>query len=707
MPSGVVQLLERCVRDLGCRFARLPQLPLAAGYPLLSSAYKYANLKLAILLVVSLVCVMALFLAYTIRDAQMMVRLEAERTSQHWAKQFVGSIPDVARIANGQPPSVDDIKTIETFSKLGTMFRFELFDQLGRSRLVSDKVQMTSNTEFYAAQPDPVAATVIKAREPAVALIDGSERDSRPNWYSETYVPIIANNQVVGALAIDIDQTIMYDEHMVHAQTSAIVLCLLSALIFSIPAVAFYIRSEEAARTSRELAYLSGHDALTGVANRAEFQDVMQNAVSKLQAGNKLALFYIDLDHFKCVNDTLGHDVGDKLLSYVAQHLLRSTRRSDLVARIGGDEFAILLSDITDRDFCEVLAKRILEAFKGSITIDGHSISTGLSIGVAVAPADTGNIDQLIKSANVALHAAKTNGRGTFRIYEEGMDAEMRERQSMQQDLRAALDGDQFVLHYQPLVAAYTGTVSGYEALIRWIHPVKGLIPPLDFIPIAEESGFINDIGQWAINKACSDAASWPTNTSVAVNLSAKQLLDDTIVRDIAKALDNSGLPPNRLEIEITESVLLHDFSTTLSVLSKIKETGVRISMDDFGTGYSSLSYLQSIPFDTVKIDRSFVDDIETSQRSRAIVKAVIDLSKSLGKSITAEGVETVAQANLLAAEGCTKLQGYLISKPMPATDLASFHAGHQHRIAAQKWGPKSETDDHRFAARMKFLERL
>ena len=420
-------------------------------------------------------------------------------------------------------------------------------------------------------------------------------------------------------------------------------------------------------------------DPLTGLPNRLLLRERLAEALARLQRnGEACALLLIDLDRFKPVNDTLGHPIGDALLAKVADRLRSTVRPTDTVARIGGDEFIILQTGIREAADTQALARRLVDLIGRTYMVEGHLLTIGASVGVALAPADGENADKLLKNADLALYRAKLDGRGTYRFFEPGMDARMQARRRLELDMRQALARREFQLHYQPQMQLDGDRLIGCEALIRWKHPERGMISPLDFIPLAEEIGLIVPIGEWVLRQACRDAMTWPAAMSVAVNVSPAQFKSDRLVETIISALASSGLSAKRLEVEITEGVLLQESEKTLQTLHRLRELGVRVSMDDFGTGYSSLSYLRSFPFDKIKIDRSFVKDLSSKPGGDAIIRAIAGLGKSLGMTTVAEGVETLEQMQRIRDEGCTDVQGYLISKPIPVDDLLQFIAGYR-----------------------------
>ena len=419
-----------------------------------------------------------------------------------------------------------------------------------------------------------------------------------------------------------------------------------------------------------KIEYMAHHDSLTGLANRVLLNDRLELALGRVQREEMVAVHHLDLDQFKAVNDTFGHPCGDRLLRIVAERLCGLTGEADTISRMGGDEFVIVQTAIADPADATSLAQRVIEELSEPYDIDGQQAVIGVSIGISVGPGDGSSPDKLLRNADLALYRAKSDGRGTFRFFEPVMDLQMQARRIMEQDLRKALPAGEFELHYQPVVNLASNEISGFEALVRWNHPIRGMISPADFIPLAEEIGFIVPMGEWIIRQACTTAAQWPDHLHVAVNISAIQFRSPGLMQLIVGALAASGLAPTRLEIEITESVLLNNREATLAVLHQLRALGIRIAMDDFGTGYSSLTYLQSFPFDKIKIDRSFVKNVTENASSLNIVRAVAALANGMGMTATAEGVETAEQLDRIASEGCTEMQGFLFSRPLPAAEI-------------------------------------
>ena len=436
----------------------------------------------------------------------------------------------------------------------------------------------------------------------------------------------------------------------------------------------------EQRRAELKIEHMAHHDSLTDLANRVLLNERLEQALARSTAEEMVAVHHLDLDQFKAVNDTFGHLGGDALLKTVAERLRRLVRPTDTIGRMGGDEFVIVQAPVADAAEATSLAQSIVTAMGEPFDIDSHHAVVGVSIGIAVSPGDGPVSDKLLRNADLALYRAKGDGRGTFRFFEAAMDEQMQNRRTMEQDLRKALPSGEFELHFQPVVNLQSSAISGFEALVRWNHPERGLISPATFIPLAEEIGFIVPLGEWIVREACLAARNWPDDLRVAVNISAAQFRSPGLTQIIVGALAASGVQPTRLEIEITESVLLQDKAATLAVLHQLRALGIRIAMDDFGTGYSSLTYLQSFPFDKIKIDRSFVKDITENAGSLNIVRAVAALARGMGMTATAEGVETIEQLEKILAEGCTEMQGYLFSRPLPAADIERLFLSRQTR---------------------------
>jgi diguanylate cyclase (GGDEF)-like protein/PAS domain S-box-containing protein len=429
----------------------------------------------------------------------------------------------------------------------------------------------------------------------------------------------------------------------------------------------------ERRKAEARVAHMAHHDGLTGLANRVMYQERLNQALLLNQSGAGVAVLCIDLDLFKNVNDSFGHPMGDRLLTMVAARMRANVRSSDLVARLGGDEFAIVLAGEIVPNDADDFALRLIQTLSAPYDMDGIEIVIGASIGIALSPGDGDNSEELMRNADMALYRAKNDGGGVHHFFEREMDLQAQKRRDMELDLRRAFANGEFELHYQPLVDLAADRITGFEALLRWRHPDKGMISPADFIPVAEDIGLIVTLGEWVLRKACVEAVNWPSDIKIAVNLSPVQFRNRNLVQVVIAALAHSGLSPLRLELEITESLFLAETDANIAILHQLRALGVRISMDDFGTGYSSLSYLRSFPFDKIKIDRSFIKDLIGRPDCVAIVRAISGLGRSLNITTTAEGVESVDQLDWLRAEGCNEVQGFLFSAARPASEIAQL----------------------------------
>jgi diguanylate cyclase (GGDEF)-like protein/PAS domain S-box-containing protein len=438
----------------------------------------------------------------------------------------------------------------------------------------------------------------------------------------------------------------------------------------------------ERTRAEEQIRHLAHYDALTDLPNRALFHERLRQELAQIVPGEQMAVLYIDIDEFKSVNDSLGHMIGDELLKSVARRLGQCVDGADFVARLGGDEFAIVQTAVKNPAEVADLATRALDAIRAPYECLGHQVTSDASIGIALAPQHGADLNQILKNADLAMYAAKSAGRRTWRFFEPTMDAQVKARRMLETDLRKAVADEALEVYYQPCVSLQSNTITGCEALVRWRHAERGMISPAEFIPIAEETGLINELGEWVLAAACAEAATWPDDINLAVNVSPVQFRSGTLALKIVSALAASGLQANRLELEITEAVLIRDDDAALEILHQLRAIGVRIALDDFGTGYSSLSYLQRFPFDKIKIDRCFVNDIAEPGGS-SIVQAVVNIAAARHMTTTAEGVETQRQLELLRALGCTEMQGYLFSPPRPAAEARQMLFAHRLRPTA------------------------
>jgi diguanylate cyclase (GGDEF)-like protein/PAS domain S-box-containing protein len=439
----------------------------------------------------------------------------------------------------------------------------------------------------------------------------------------------------------------------------------------------------ERERSAEQIAHMAHYDALTDLPNRVLFREQLEGALQRIQFGEQLAVLYIDIDEFKSVNDALGHSIGDELLKTVARRLRGCLSAADVAARLGGDEFAVIQTAVRNPSETTHLVERIYRAIREPYECASHLITTDASIGIALASGHGADLDQLLKNADLAMYAAKSAGRRTYRFFKPDMEAQVTARHVLEVDLRQAISDGALEVYYQPCVSLRDNRITGCEALLRWRHSERGMISPAEFIPIAEETGLINQLGEWVLMTACAEATTWPDDIRLAVNVSPVQFKSGTLALKILAALAASGLPASRLELEITEAVLIRDDEAALAVLHQLRAIGVRIALDDFGTGYSSLSYLQRFPFDKIKIDRCFIDDIAEPDGSSCIVQAVVNIAAARHMTATAEGVETKQQLELLRALGCAEMQGYLFSHAKPAAEIRQLFFSHQQKSAA------------------------
>ena len=440
---------------------------------------------------------------------------------------------------------------------------------------------------------------------------------------------------------------------------------------------------QELTLTRVELRRISRTDPLTGLPNRVLFQERLEGALARIGYGERVALLYIDIDGFKSVNDSLGHRIGDELLKSVAVSLSDCLDEKDIIARLGGDEFVVVQTAVKRSEDVTALVTCIYQSIREPHECLGHLVTTDASIGIAFASQDGIDVEQLLKNADLAMYSAKEAGRRTYRFFEPEMEVRMKARRSLEIDLRQAIIEGGFEVYYQPIIDLQSNRISGCEALLRWHHPQRGMISPTEFIPVAEETGLINQLGEWVLTTACMEAATWPDHIKLAVNVSPVQFRSDTLALKVVAALAASGLSANRLELEITEAVLIRDDDAALTILHQLRALGIRIALDDFGTGYSSLSYLQRFPFDKIKIDRCFIKDIAESSGAPCIVQAVVSIATTRHITTTAEGVETEQQREILRGLGCTEMQGYLFSPAKPAAELKRLFFSRSEKSAA------------------------
>src|SRR5271163_1562940 len=594
----------------------------------------------------------------------------ATMAARNWAQYLSENATDLEQIAAGEQPSAASMVFFRAARNSGPVFRYEIFNREGYSQLISehDTIALVDVSEFSVD-----AARSIKSGQPVVDVQQSHSADF-PRFFARAYIPIIVNQRPIAVVAAFVDQTEQRDIFFKTFVLAAVSLCTLMGLAFGIPAIAWYRRTREKQHAERRIRFLAHHDVLTGLANRASLIDRMGAVlVASAQQCGHLAVHFIDLDHFKEINDRFGHDGGDFLLRTIAERLQAITRSSDIVARLGGDEFVLVQPNISGREQAEEFARRLSSALAEPMRLKEHELFTTVSIGVALAPADGDTPERLLKSADLAVYKAKAQGRNCVRFFLPQMDAELQGRIALEEIIRNAVLEDRFELHYQPIFQMSNRRLIGFEALIRLRKDDGMLIPPLVFIPVAEEMRLIDKIGAWVLREACRTAATWPEHLTIAVNLSPAQFIAGSVSEIVAAALKEAKLAPRRLELEITETLLLGDSEAVMSELRTLKELGVAIVMDDFGTGYSSLSYLWRFPFDKIKIDRSFMQGFDGTDRdAETVVKTIITLGRELHMHVTIEGVETAKQAAFLDSANGEQAQGFYFGRPMPASELAA-----------------------------------
>jgi diguanylate cyclase (GGDEF)-like protein len=594
----------------------------------------------------------------------------ATSVARNWAQYLTENATDLEQIAAGEQPSNASMLFFQAARKSGPVFRYEIFNREGYSQFISDhdKIAPVDVSEFSVD-----AERSIKSDQPTIDVQQSHSADLPP-FFARAYVPVVVNGRPIAVVATFVDQTEQRNIFYRTLVLAAVTLCTLIGLAFGVPAIAWYRRTKEKQHAERRIRFLAHHDVLTGLVNRASLIDRLGTLLvaSATQRGN-LAVHFIDLDRFKEVNDRFGHDGGDFLLKTIAERLRAVTRIDDIVARLGGDEFVLVQPNISGREQAEEFAQRLGAALAEPMRLKEHELLTTVSIGVAVAPADGDTPERLLKSADLAVYKAKAQGRNCVRFFRPEMDAELQGSIELEEIIRNAVLHDRFELYYQPIFQIPDRRLIGFEALIRLPKGDGTLIPPLVFIPVAEEMRLIDKIGTWVLREACRTAAGWPKHLTVAVNLSPAQFLAGSVSVIVADALKEADLEPHRLELEITETLLLGDSAPIMTELLTLKKLGVAIVMDDFGTGYSSLSYLWRFPFDKIKIDRSFMQGFDSSDRdAETVVRTIITLGRELHMHVTIEGVETAQQAAFLDSANGEQAQGFYFGRPVPASELSA-----------------------------------
>jgi diguanylate cyclase (GGDEF)-like protein len=595
---------------------------------------------------------------------------DATAAAERWAGYVAENVPDLEDIADGEQPSAESMAFLIRTQQIRNVFGFEIINFYGNVQIISDGSKISS---IHGTVHSDAAERAVTLGKPIISVDEGTP-PVRPKIYSEAYLPVIVDGHPKAVVAAFVDLSEQRDHFRKAFLLAALALCLLIGGAAGIPSIAWYRRTKEKQVVDRRIRYLAHHDVLTGLANRASLIETLDKALIALPfRGDALAVHFIDLDHFKGINDAFGHDGGDFLLKTFAERLRAVIRLDDVIARLGGDEFVVVQNAVNSRDEAEKFAHRVVAALITPIKFNAYELAATLSVGFALAPADGNSSERLLKSADLALYKAKADGRNCVRSFLPEMDVTLEARIELEKTIRNAVIHDGFVLHYQPIFEILDHRLIGFEALVRLAAEDGTLIPPLVFIPVAEELRLIGKVGNWVLREACRTAATWPRHLAIAVNMSVAQFEVGGVCGIVTAALDEAGLEPHRLQLEVTESLLLGDSEAVLTELRTLKAMGVAIVMDDFGTGYSSLSYLWRFPFDQIKIDRSFMAGLDHSGRnSETVVKTIIALGRALNMRVTIEGVETAKQAAFVRDAEGDQAQGYFFGRPIPAFEIAA-----------------------------------
>ncbi len=651
--------------------------------------------KLLVLWTMASAVVAVMAVGLTWQAATHMLEHELRTMAAYWASHLIDSVADLDGVMKTGSISPQSMEGLRAAGSLGAVLRYQLFSDDGRSIYASDT--RARRTEFSALGESaddrpPSLRRVLTSDRAIVTLKEGAGTSDLPAVYGQIYLPIVTGQGVRGVAEIEIDQTDKAAHYRREFVVFATGLSLLILFAMALPMAMVWRKTKQRELAERKLHDMAHRDPLTRLANRTDFRERLAQALGGIGRDDRVVpLFWLDLDRFKTINDALGHPIGDALLCQVATRLRRSLQEHDAVARLGGDEFAILLADCADRRQAAALAQRLIDLLALPFNIDGHHVVIGVSIGIVFTRLDGDQVDDLLKKADIALYHAKDAGRSTYRFFQPDMEARSQVRHVLEEDLRRALDTSQIRLHYQPQVALDSGQIVGFEALLRWHHPRYGHMPPAEVIALAEETGLIVPLGFWALKRACTDASTWPDGIRVSVNISAVQFRHTNLVDVVSEALSVSNLPPDRLDLEITESIVMEDSKETLAKLRKLRRLGVHLSMDDFGTGYSSLNRLRHLPFDRLKVDRSFVNELAGNRDDIAIVHAIVTLGRSLGMQIIAEGVETDAQLAHLRLENCDIAQGFFFGRPVPASEIGRQLARYNRTCAVGLHAPRDK----------------
>ena len=614
--------------------------------------------------------VLAIAFALTWQAATNLLRHEAKVDAWALMERLKYHVDDLDQVLTSGTISPEDLIGLQIAAGADAIF-FRLYDRYGQSIFqfhTSDAhLPMTVAAEDGGGGHWLEDSVII---DQPIVHIDKHAGDE-PSVYGRVVLPLETRSGVQGSAEVYLDQTAKAEHYRGAVMVFVTGLALLIFFAMALPMAMFWRRAKQRELAERRLRDMAHTDPLTRLANRTHFRKRFSEALNIAARGKGVvALFWLDLDRFKTINDALGHPIGDALLCQVAARLKHCLGEHDTVARLGGDEFALVPTRCADEAAAADLAERLIQVLAVPFDVEGHHVVIGVSIGIVFAPQDGRGADDLLKKADIALYRAKDAGRSTYRFFKPDMEARSVVRHALEEDLRLAISNNELRLHYQPQVSLRSGRIAGFEALLRWHHPRFGHMPPHEVVALAEETGLIMPLGYWALKQATHDATTWPEDVSVSVNISAVQFRHTNLVDLVGDALSMSGLAPDRLDLEITESIVMADSRNTIAKLRKLRRLGIHLSMDDFGTGYSSLNRLRNLPFDRLKVDRSFVRELGGNRDDAAIVHAIVTLGKSLGMQVIAEGVETDAQLAQLHLENCDVAQGYFFGRPVPATEI-------------------------------------
>ncbi len=648
---------------------------LASKNPLVQSLGRFATFfscrmrlrqaRLFTVLVTSVVAIAAIGFNAARQSLHALGEGEAAAISTEWVQQLVNQLPDIDSLAQGRNPTETEYRIIKLMEQFGNVYRFSIFSPDGTRTLASGLNYGVQSRRTIWSKSYEDAKLAAKTRELTIDSFVDSDAEGHPARYTRVLSPVVRNGKTAAVLEVYIDDTKRLQFLQKYAVAIAVVTGLFATLAFALPGLALYRHAVKAAEVSDDLKFLASHDAMTGLLNRATFDSNMSQVMQSATLSRPAGLIRIDLDKFKLINDCHGHDVGDAVLIETARRLTKTVGEHAVVARIGGDEFAVIVKSLASRLQLGRIGRNIVKELAQPVQIKDLTLPMGGSVGLTMIPADATNLEDAMKRSDVALYRAKELGRTRAVFFREKLNEDYERKRAMEFDLKKALANNEFELHYQPIVDCNSRQIKSFEALLRWNSPQRGMVPPLDFIPLAEEAGLIEDIGEWVVRTAINDASQWPESVHVSVNVSPHQMRNFRIYDTVKDALQKSGLDGKRLAIEVTESAVLEDADRALEILEKLHSLGVCLAIDDFGTGYSSLTYLHKFPFDNVKIDRTFIKSFFEDNSSKEIVRAVVDLGTNLGKHTIAEGVETEIQAEALLQMNCASMQGFLISRPV------------------------------------------